>query len=107
MEVHALDNYYLAITLLITVAYQLLFFSIAFTFKFDKLTGLLLLFPKLVKWLLTLRRLRWRHQFCRTCYHHPRLLRESRCASGCRLAVHHAVGRAPLRVPVVPYPEDR
>lgn len=37
--VHALDDYYLAITLLITVGYQLLFFSIAFSLKFDKLTG--------------------------------------------------------------------
>lgn len=37
--VHVLDDYYLAITLLITIAYQLFFFSIAFTFKFDKLTG--------------------------------------------------------------------
>ena len=36
--VHALDDYYLAITLLITIAYQLFFFSIAWTFKFDKLT---------------------------------------------------------------------
>ncbi|KAI1454832.1 DUF1295-domain-containing protein [Annulohypoxylon moriforme] len=36
--VHVLDNYYLAITLLITIAYQLFFFSIAFSFKFDKLT---------------------------------------------------------------------
>ena len=38
-EVHALDDYYLAITLLITIAYQLFFFSIAFSLKFDKLTG--------------------------------------------------------------------
>ncbi|KAI1497650.1 hypothetical protein F5X99DRAFT_396221 [Biscogniauxia marginata] len=36
--VHVLDDYYLAITLLVTVAYQLIFFSVAFTFKFDKLT---------------------------------------------------------------------
>ncbi|KAL9006198.1 MAG: hypothetical protein Q9188_001077 [Gyalolechia gomerana] len=36
--VHALDEYYLAITLLITIAYQLFFFSIAFSLKFDKLT---------------------------------------------------------------------
>ncbi|KAK7953430.1 3-oxo-5-alpha-steroid 4-dehydrogenase [Apiospora saccharicola] len=36
--VYVLDNYYLVITLLITVAYQLFFFSIAFSFKFDKLT---------------------------------------------------------------------
>ena len=36
--VHVLDNYYLAITFLITVAYQLFFFAIAFSFKFDKLT---------------------------------------------------------------------
>ena len=37
--VHALDDYYLAITFLITVAYQLFFFAIAFSLKFDKLTG--------------------------------------------------------------------
>ncbi|OTA86678.1 hypothetical protein M434DRAFT_81971 [Hypoxylon sp. CO27-5] len=36
--IHVLDDYYLAITLLVTVAYQLFFFSIAFSFKFDKLT---------------------------------------------------------------------
>ncbi|KAI4101409.1 MAG: hypothetical protein LQ339_005058 [Xanthoria mediterranea] len=36
--VRALDDYYLAITLLITIAYQLFFFSIAFSLKFDKLT---------------------------------------------------------------------
>ncbi|KAI0895329.1 DUF1295-domain-containing protein [Annulohypoxylon nitens] len=36
--VHVLDGYYLAITLLITIAYQLFFFSIAFSCKFDKLT---------------------------------------------------------------------
>ncbi|TDZ20548.1 hypothetical protein Cob_v006453 [Colletotrichum orbiculare MAFF 240422] len=36
--VHVLDDYYLAITALITIAYQLLFFSIAFSLKFDKLT---------------------------------------------------------------------
>lgn len=36
--VHVLDDYYLAITLIITVAYQLIGFSIAFTFKFDKIT---------------------------------------------------------------------
>jgi steroid 5-alpha reductase family enzyme len=36
--VHVLDDYYLAITLLVTIAYQLIGFSIAFTFKFDKLT---------------------------------------------------------------------
>jgi hypothetical protein len=36
---HVLDDYYLAITLLVTVGYQLLGFSIAFTCQFDKLTG--------------------------------------------------------------------
>ncbi|KAI0880053.1 DUF1295-domain-containing protein [Annulohypoxylon maeteangense] len=36
--IHVLDRYYLAITLLITIAYQLFFFSIAFSLKFDKLT---------------------------------------------------------------------
>lgn len=40
MAVHrVLDNYFLAITLLVTVGYQLLGFSIAYTFQFDKLTG--------------------------------------------------------------------
>ena len=39
MAVHVLDDYYLAITLLITIGYQLFFFAIAFSFKFDKLTG--------------------------------------------------------------------
>lgn len=38
-EVHVLDDYYLAITWLVTVAYQLFFFAIAFSLKFDKLTG--------------------------------------------------------------------
>jgi len=37
--VHVMDEYYLVITLLVTVGYQLFFFAIAFTFKFDKLTG--------------------------------------------------------------------
>ena len=37
--VHVLDDYYLAITLLITIGYQLFFFAIAFSLKFDKLTG--------------------------------------------------------------------
>ena len=36
--VHVLDDYYLSITLLITIGYQLFFFAIAFSFKFDKLT---------------------------------------------------------------------
>lgn len=36
---HVLDDYYLAITFLVTVGYQLLGFSIAYTCQFDKLTG--------------------------------------------------------------------
>ncbi|KAH9939930.1 hypothetical protein B0H21DRAFT_872274 [Amylocystis lapponica] len=36
--VHVLDHFYLAITLLVTVAYQLLGFAIAWTFQFDKIT---------------------------------------------------------------------
>ena len=39
-QVHVLDDYYLAITFLITVGYQLFFFAIAWTFKFDKVTDL-------------------------------------------------------------------
>ncbi|CAK7240657.1 MAG: hypothetical protein STHCBS139747_002103 [Sporothrix thermara] len=38
MPIHVLDKYYLGITALITVGYQLLFFAVAYTFKFDKLT---------------------------------------------------------------------
>lgn len=37
-HVEVLDQFYLAITLLITIAYQLFFFAIAWTFKFDKVT---------------------------------------------------------------------
>ena len=36
--VHVLDDYYLSITWLVTMGYQLLFFAIAFSLKFDKLT---------------------------------------------------------------------
>ncbi|KAF9478271.1 DUF1295-domain-containing protein [Pholiota conissans] len=36
--VHALDRYYLALTLLVTVAYQLSGFAIAWTLQFDKIT---------------------------------------------------------------------
>ncbi|EHK96935.1 hypothetical protein M7I_7335 [Glarea lozoyensis 74030] len=43
MALHVLDNYYLAITLLITVGYQLFFFAIAFSLKFDKLTAIITL----------------------------------------------------------------
>ena len=38
--VHVLDDYYLAITALMTVGYQLLGFAVAWTFKFDKVTDL-------------------------------------------------------------------
>jgi hypothetical protein len=36
--IYILDNYYLTISLLVTIAYQLLFFSIAWINKFDKVT---------------------------------------------------------------------
>jgi hypothetical protein len=39
MAAHVLDDYYLAITAIITAGYQLCFFAIAYTCKFDKLTG--------------------------------------------------------------------
>lgn len=37
-HVDVLDAYYLAITFLVTVGYQLSFFAVAWTFKFDKVT---------------------------------------------------------------------
>ncbi|KAG5637688.1 hypothetical protein H0H81_003604 [Sphagnurus paluster] len=36
--VYALDRFYLSITALVTVAYQMLGFAVAWTFKFDKVT---------------------------------------------------------------------
>ena len=38
--VHVLDSFYLAITLLVTVGFQLSGFAIAWTFQFDKITDL-------------------------------------------------------------------
>ncbi|KAL6816523.1 hypothetical protein J3E69DRAFT_345695 [Trichoderma sp. SZMC 28015] len=38
--IHVLDDYYLAITALTTIGYQLFFFALAYTCSFDKLTGL-------------------------------------------------------------------
>lgn len=38
MPVYALDKYYLALTLLVTTAYQLLGFAIAWSLQFDKIT---------------------------------------------------------------------
>ncbi|KAF8517929.1 DUF1295-domain-containing protein [Hysterangium stoloniferum] len=40
MVVYVLDQYYLAITVLITIGYQLVGFLIAWTFQFDKITDL-------------------------------------------------------------------
>lgn len=40
-QVYVLDTYYLLLTLLVTIIYQLIGFSLAFTFKFDKLTDLM------------------------------------------------------------------
>jgi len=40
MTIHTLDRFYLSLTLLVTIAYQLLGFKIAWTFQFDKITDL-------------------------------------------------------------------
>lgn len=37
--VHVLDDYYLAITLLVTVGFQMVGFAVAWAFQFDKITG--------------------------------------------------------------------
>lgn len=39
MALKVLDDYYLGLTALVTVAYQLFFFSIAYSCQFDLLTG--------------------------------------------------------------------
>ncbi|KAK9722730.1 hypothetical protein K7432_002451 [Basidiobolus ranarum] len=38
MSIFVLDQFYLALTLLVTIGYQLIFFLVAYTFKFDKVT---------------------------------------------------------------------
>lgn len=38
VTLYAVDDYYLTATLLITITYQLFFFTIAFALRFDKLT---------------------------------------------------------------------
>lgn len=52
--VHALDRYYLALTLLVTVGYQLTGFAIAWTLQFDKITdftgGVLPLTTRSLQW---------------------------------------------------------
>lgn len=44
---HLLDDYYLGITAIVTVAFQLVCFFIAFYFQFDKITGPLPSIPPL------------------------------------------------------------
>lgn len=39
MVVHVLDDFYLGLTAIITVVYQLIFFTISYSCKFDLLTG--------------------------------------------------------------------
>jgi hypothetical protein len=36
---HVLDDYYLAITAIVTVGFQLACFFVAYSFQFDKITG--------------------------------------------------------------------
>ncbi|CAG8750986.1 3127_t:CDS:2, partial [Funneliformis caledonium] len=38
MVVRVLDDYYLAITAILTIGYQLIFFTIAYTFQIDSVT---------------------------------------------------------------------
>ncbi|KAL9609365.1 MAG: hypothetical protein Q9167_005855 [Letrouitia subvulpina] len=63
-EVHVLDNYYLAISLLVTIGYQLFFFAWAYGFKFDKLTGMDMLdYSELKQILMSNARLRGGNEF--------------------------------------------
>jgi hypothetical protein len=47
MAAHVLDPYYLSITVLITIGYQLSGFAIAWSLQFDKITGTLAVSPAL------------------------------------------------------------
>jgi hypothetical protein len=105
MEVHVLDNYYLAITLLITIGYQLFFFFIAFSLKFDKLTGIS---PAInCRRSLTIYRFRWWNQFCCSCHHYACIQWTSQCPPNRGLSLHHGLGPATLCFPPLPNLEDR
>ena len=107
MEVHALDDYYLAITLLITIGYQLCFFSIAWTFKFDKLTGKIFFVISSERRPLKVRfRLRWWHQLCRPCDHNPSVLRPTPCAPNRCFSFHNDLGSSALWLSTFPYSQD-
>jgi hypothetical protein len=96
-EVHVLDDYYLAVTLLITIGYQLFLFSIAFSFKFDKLTGLSAVLSCSSPEKLTALRFRWRHKFCRLSYHHSCIQRPTQCKTNYCLSLYHDLGPPALR----------
>lgn len=108
VEVHVLDDYYLAITLLITIAYQLFFFSIAFSFKFDKLTGkCALIRATRARSMADSHRFCWRYKFCGTGHHHTCIFRPSSCTPNCRFSLHDAVGCSVVGVPTIPHFKDR
>lgn len=125
-----LDDYYLAITAIVTVAYQLFFFAIAFALKFDKLTGacppshhppvveppqpsnpsyqpLAIKPPPSRLPVLTPARSRRRLQLCPARHPHPRPVRPPPRPSARRLPLPHRLGRPPLGLPLLPHPAHR
>ena len=106
MTVHVLDDYYLAITLLVTIGYQLFFFAIAFSLKFDKLTGMniSILMPYYSS---HKNRFCWRNQFRCPSYHYFSLQRNPSCSANRQLDFHYAMGGSSLRLPSIPYHQDR
>ena len=105
-EVHALDDYYLAITLLITIGYQLFFFSIAFSLKFDKLTGMV--FAHVVESSnthVTLRLCR-RNELCGFSHHYISFQRPPSCPSDSRFNFYYVMGCSAFWLPPVPDHQD-
>lgn len=113
---HVLDDYYLAITAIVTVVYQLSFFAIAFTLKFDKLTGtplprdssdLLWLEVNHENAMLTSTRpCRWL-QLCRPRHPHTRPFRTPPRSPARRLPLPHRLGRPSLGLPLLSHPAHR
>ena len=104
--VHVLDNYYLGITAIITVAYQLFFFAIAFTLKFDKLTGTSTIIPT-PSIATNIARLCRRNQLCPPSHPNPLLQRAPPCPSNSLLPLPNNLGPPPLGLPPLPHPQNR
>lgn len=109
---HVLDDYYLGITALVTVAFQLVCFFVAFYFQFDKITGKATVLSASIRPSIATnssiqnRPRRW-HQLC--CPRRPHTLPQWRApalAPACRVPLHDSLVAAPIRIPLLPHSQD-